>query len=287
MDFSVFPVGPDSGQVLASVWSREVARLTVPEPVLDGFRGLTLSRLLSNGLLRIPYVIMFKDGRMLPAADYTQDRSVYGRSVPGYLDRTAAGKMVDAGATVVFATVEHWVPELSGLVHDLGAAWRSACTASIFCTPAHSTGLTWHRDDQHGVVLQVEGTKVWNVERAAPAGHWREEALGASFQPDSPVRLELRPGDALYLPPGVAHHPQTQDSASVHVTIGLRQVSVLDVALRLLQAPDMSALRHRPLTDPVDVVAAFRDALGSVPSGVVEDCARAAEDELRVLSWPV
>ena len=138
----------------------------------------------------------------------------------------------------------------------------------------------------------MEGTKVWNVERAAPAGHWREEALGASFEPDSPVRLELGPGDALYLPPGVAHHPQTQDSASVHVTIGLKQVSVLDVALRLLQASDpsagaLSALRHQPLADSVDVVAAFRDALGAVPSGVVEDCARAAEDELRGLSWKV
>jgi ATP-binding cassette subfamily B protein len=217
--------------------------------------------------------------------DVRGEAEVYGQPVQGYLDRAAALRAVDAGATVVFSTVEHWVDELSGLVRDLGAAWRSACTASIFCTPASSTGLTWHRDDQHGLVLQLEGSKVWNVERSAPTGAWREETLGASFEPDSPVRLELRPGDALYLPPGVAHHPETQESASVHVTIGLMQVSVLDVAQRLLLTSD--ALRHRPAADGADVVAVLREALGSVPAGVAEDCAAAAEAELMGSSWKV
>lgn len=294
MDFSPFPVDSSSGRVLADAWSRRtVVRLAVSEPARCDLKGLTLSRLLANNMLRVPYVILFKDGRTLPVSEYTRERSVYGQPVQGYLDRRAAMRAIDSGATVVFTNVEDWVEELSGMVRDIGADRYSACTASIFCTPSHSTGLTWHRDAQHGLVLQIEGTKVWNVERKPPSGPWREEVLGADFEPEeSALRLELRPGDALYLPPGVAHHPETQDSPSVHATLGIRQVSVMDVARKLLRtsssgASALAALRRQSVADCADVVSALRDALGSMASGVAEDCIAEAEKELMDSSWKV
>lgn len=294
MDFPLFPVDSSSVSVLADAWSRRVVALTAAESALCDLRGLTLSRLLANDLLRVPYMILFKNGRMLPTSEYTRERSVYGQQVQGYVDRRSAARAIESGATAVFSNVEHWIGELSGMVADIGAAWRSACTASIFCTPSHSTGLTWHRDAHHGLVLQIEGTKVWNVERTPPSGLWREQVLGADFEPEetSLLRLELHPGDALYLPPGAAHHPETQDSQSVHMTLGVKQVSVMDVAMTLLRTPNpgastLTTLRHKPAAECADVVSVIRDALGSVVPDVTEDCVAQAESELMGRSWRV
>ena len=104
-------------------------------------------------------------------------------------------------------------------------------------------------------MLQTHGTKQWEIHGA-----------------EGPGELLLEPGVVAYLPTGTPHAARAQQSTSLHVTIGINQLTWRDLVERVVRdaladVPD----EHLPagwLDDPADVSAGLQRQLRAVADRV-------------------
>jgi lysine-specific demethylase/histidyl-hydroxylase NO66 len=109
---------------------------------------------------------------------------------------------------VVFQGLHRSFPPLVDLISELELELGHPCQANAYLTPAGSQGFAVHSDTHDVFVLQTAGTKQWELH--TPEG--TEEPL-------------LEPGHVMYLPTGTPHAARAQDTVSLHITIGIKQLT--------------------------------------------------------------
>lgn len=177
---------------------------------------------------RRPTFRLVRDGMTLPPEQYTKTMRLGGGTVTDAADLGRMAEHVAAGATLVVQGLQRtWLP-LARLCRGLERATSHPVQANAYLTPAGAAGLARHRDTHDVLVLQVAGTKGWDI-----------EGLGD---------IELAVGDVVYLPMGTAHSARSQTGASLHITIGFLRVRYRHVVQRALDSSD--ALRT-VLDDPL------------------------------------
>lgn len=210
---------------------------------MDDVDHLIGSRLLRNGDIRLA-----KDGAVTPYSAISVDGTAGGAA-----DRNAIIQAYAGGATVVFEHVNRHHPVLGRVLAQCEVELEFPVRANSYLTPARSNGFSLHYDTHDVLVLQVSGSKTWQIwDNPLPLPH--EE------QPFSPTMLArarqlaevtLEPGDVLYLPRGFIHGANANDAPSLHLTLGMRSMTLRDVAL--------SALKHAAMATPrLRQVARFR-----------------------------
>jgi ribosomal protein L16 Arg81 hydroxylase len=214
-----------------------------------------------------------KDGTLVQPEQITEDNVV---------KRDVVWSHFDKGATIVF---EHLNRKHAGLLRLTSACEeeiRLPFRANAYLTPSTSRGFSLHYDTHDVVVLQVSGSKDWQIyDNPMPLPHeeqsftpvWREKARLLAE-----VRLE--PGDVLYLPRGFIHGASANSETSFHVTIGIRSVTLHDAYSTALKrmllshrkfrqvclfsdvAGTASAAKHALLEciDDIDLMRALQDA---------------------------
>jgi hypothetical protein len=188
------------------------------------------------------------------------------------------------GATIVLQSLQRWWPPLGRFCRDLELVLGHQVQCNAYLTPAGAAGLAPHHDTHDVFVLQVAGTKHWDLRTPmleAPLARHRSDQARAAEQPV--VRqIDLRPGDCLYLPRGWIHSATAQEAPSLHLTIGVLAVTAHDVLRRIVErAADEPAFR-RTLPPGVTlgagqeaaavvkaIVAELQDWLGGVDAGDV------------------
>jgi hypothetical protein len=179
--------------------------------------------LLTGTAIRTPAVRVAQDGRVLGETAYVrQGASIAGRPLSGLVDPRKALELFAGGATVVFQGLHRYHPPLTDLVARLELELGHPCQANAYLTPPGSQGFAVHSDSHDVFVFQTHGTKQWEVHHprgARPCDHGDHA---------DDCRLDdvlLRPGLSMYLPTGTPHAARAQDEASLHVTIGINQLT--------------------------------------------------------------
>jgi len=187
----------------------------------------------------------------------------------GLVDPRRALELFDQGATVVFQGLQRYHQPLADLVAELELELGHPCQANAYLTPPGSQGFAVHSDSHDVFVFQTAGSKDWEVHDPAT---------------DEVERVTMEPGLLLYLPTGTPHAARAQETVSLHVTIGINQLTWRDLTRRtvedLLPAPE-----HLPagyLDDP----AALRDGLATRLRALADelegvDTGAVAEDAVR------
>ncbi|MGV1030338.1 MAG: JmjC domain-containing protein [Dermatophilaceae bacterium] len=255
-------------------WHRHVGDATVL-PAL-----LTLDdvdRLLTASALRAPAVRLVQDGWVVPRDRVTRSASIAGLPLTGLLDPQAALRLFDEGATVVLQGLHRYHPPLSDLVADLELELGHPCQANAYLTPAGAQGFARHSDTHDVFVVQTAGTKQWQIWDAADA---QRPAVDVVF----------RPGVSEYLPAGTPHAARAQETVSLHVTIGVNQISwgqLLDRAIRQAgesdpQLPRTDRLPTGYLDDPNSLVDALAVRVAALAKTLAEqDAQRLADEHIR------
>jgi bifunctional lysine-specific demethylase and histidyl-hydroxylase NO66 len=197
-----------------------------------------------------------RDGAVLPEVGYTRGATLAGRQLTGLVDGRTAVEEFRNGATVVFQGLHRSFPPLVDLISELELELGHPCQANAYLTPPGSQGFAVHSDTHDVFVLQTAGTKQWELH--PPEGD--EEPL-------------LEPGHVMYLPTGTPHAARAQETVSLHITIGINQLTWRGLLRRTLadavaQEPD----RHLP--------AGYLDDPGQLSEGLA-DRLRALADRLR------
>jgi hypothetical protein len=196
--------------------------------------------LLTGSGIRTPAIRVAKDGSVLGESAYVRrGAAIAGQPLSGLVDPRQALALFAEGATIVFQGLHRYHPPLTDLVARLELELGHPCQANAYLTPPGSQGFAVHSDAHDVFVFQTHGTKQWEVH------HPRGERPCSHDGHGDDCRVEdvlLRPGLSMYLPTGTPHAARAQDDASLHVTIGINQLTwrglVRRTVDRLLDAVD-------------------------------------------------
>ena len=102
--------------------------------------------------------------------------------------------------------------------------------ANTYLTPPNSQAMNPHADDRDVFVIQLVGSKHWEVFQEVPIDYpYTHEQVGKQgipvppyvLQGDHSISTTLTAGDVLYIPRGHVHQARCSDSLSVHVTVAI------------------------------------------------------------------
>jgi hypothetical protein len=223
-----------------------------------GERVLSLAHvdhLLTETAIRAPAVRVARDGSVLPESAFTRGGSLAGKPLTGLVDPVRLLRLHDEGATIVLQGLQRYWPAVGDLVAELELELGHPCQANAYLTPPGAQGFAVHTDSHDVFVLQTHGTKLWEVHGAG-----------------GPGELLLEPGVVAYLPTGTPHAARAQEEVSLHLTIGINQLTWRSLVTRvvgrvLAEVPD----EHLPagyLDDPHRLVEGLDEHLAAVADAV-------------------
>ncbi|MEU0198451.1 MULTISPECIES: cupin domain-containing protein [unclassified Streptomyces] len=260
--FTAWGLPPD---FLAHHWRRGHALGRCAEADAPGrLPPAQVDALLGQGV-RADRVSISTAGRLHHPAEFTQARTIAGQPVADLVDEEKVRRLLDAGATVVLANAEHWVPAVRELCGQLTEDFGCEVEAHVFRTGAGHSGLVPHADGEDNFLLQLDGRKTWSLwaregaapSRADPANLGRPTA-----------RVTLTPGDVLYIPVGWVHAATAGEEGSTHITYQILPDTLVDAVLaqlgdaleellgdRLLPAPGPPPLAREAAADLAERIA--------------------------------
>ncbi|WP_435768401.1 cupin domain-containing protein [Nocardioides sp. SYSU DS0651] len=261
----------DAQTFLAKVWASRVhLHRTAPDDLVGLLSLRDADELLTSSGLRTPALRLAKDGAVLPEASYTRKgATLAGKPLTGLVDARKVLQLFDDGATVVFQGLHRYWPPLTRLIAELEVELGHPCQANAYLTPPGSQGFAVHSDSHDVFVFQTAGSKQWEV-------HGDE----------GPEDVLLEPGLSMYLPTGTPHAARAEETVSLHVTVGINQLTWRGLVERTV-APVVASVgaEHLPagyLDDPGllrDGLAERLEALAAELRGL--DPAAAVETEIR------
>jgi len=193
---------------------------------LDAVDGIIAS---SN--LRLPSFRLVKDGAQLPVADYTKDIPFGNSAFEGVLDIDKALDLYRTGATIVLEAIQRYWPPISNFCRTLEKQLTHSVQANAYLTPRGSRGFKPHYDTHDVFVLQVSGVKRWRLYDSPlllPHDSQKFDATQIEVgQCES--EFDLNAGDMIYIPRGYIHEGLTTDSHSLHITVGVPAMTLVEV----------------------------------------------------------
>jgi Cupin superfamily protein len=160
--------------------------------------------------------------------------------VDGSLDLGAIRSDFADGYTLVLDGVEQYVGNVGTLARMLEVELNFPIQVNTYVTPPQQTGLASHYDDHDVLILQIEGSKTWQLYVGADRlpreiQRDKDKAVDADGLP-APTEVRLEAGDALYVPRGRVHSAKTDAEQSIHLTVGIHAPTVLMLAMGALYA---------------------------------------------------
>ncbi len=223
-----------------------------------GARTLSLAdvdHLLTETAIRAPAVRVARNGSVLPESAFTRGGSLAGKALTGLVDPVKLMRLHDEGATIVLQGLQRYFTPVSDLVAELELELGHPCQANAYLTPPGAQGFAVHADSHDVFVLQTHGTKLWEIHGEG-----------------GPGELLLEPGVVAYLPTGTPHAARAQEAVSLHLTIGINQLTWRGLVSRVVQdALADVADEHLPagyLADPDRLAAGLGERLGAVADAV-------------------
>lgn len=133
------------------------------------------------------------------------------------------------GCSVVLNHGDLLSPWIAALCQDLQQTFPHAY-ANCYLTPPNSQAVPAHADDRDVFVIQLVGSKDWQVYEHVPIPYpyphqqVGKEGLAVPKEVlEGPVTISttLRPGDILYMPRGFVHQASCSSNLSFHITVAL------------------------------------------------------------------
>jgi len=215
------------------VFDRGVTELdrTITPELLDHY--------IDTGCVHADEIALVKSGPSL----HPDCHRTHGRTDPAKLR-----KLYGDGYTIRLGNLQRVIPFLADAARAIQQETGYSNYLHAFLTPPRSQGLLHHWDQQMAVIVQIEGTKQWQLWRPEYPSPMREyQESFRVWNPDFIPKWEtagpdmeviLRPAQSLLLPRGWVHNPHVLDSdeRSVHLTFAIRERTPLWLAEKLIAA---------------------------------------------------
>ncbi|MFF3404001.1 JmjC domain-containing protein [Streptomyces sp. NPDC002659] len=183
----------------------------------------TLNDLLATHRLEPPRLRLSAAGEALPQHRYavpvtTRRATVWHRIHPAELHQRLA-----EGASLVIDAIDEIHEPIGDLAAGIEGWLRSRVQINAYASWTATEGFGTHWDDHDVIVVQIEGSKRWQLFGPTRRLPMYRDVAAPQPPPVQPVaELVLQPGDVLYLPRGWWHAVTAdQGTHSLHLTCGI------------------------------------------------------------------
>jgi hypothetical protein len=167
----------------------------------------------------------------------------------GRVDPIALSKLLDQGISLIFNMLDEHVPALRMLCMNLERKTSERVGAAAIMTSGRGGALKCHYDPEDVVILQIAGTKRWQVFNSPIVNPVPGVAERSPPEGLIPVFDQvLQPGDFLFLPAGNWHHCENGPHRSLHLCILFVPPSGRNVMKALVSTLPSNEAFTRPLT---------------------------------------
>lgn len=153
--------------------------------------------------------------------------------------------------TLLVQAVDQWVPEIKQLIRQIPFLpnWRVDDVMVSYATP--NGGVGPHFDYYDVFLVQGQGSRLWKTGQRCNESDVLRNDGGLKLLSEFHMQQEwlLECGDALYVPPGIAHWGVSQDN-SLCYSIGFRAPSVSEMLLGYSESLSERFPPDRRYTDP-------------------------------------
>lgn len=221
-----------------SCWAKKPAVYSTEDPrMIESLLTLEdIDNLLCSPSLRPPYIEIKRDGVCVREKTWTRVAGSPSLRIMDAVDVDAISREFSKGGTIVLDDLDDYIPSQRYLCQAFESVFSSPSESVAFITPANFQGLGLHYDSFDGFILQVHGTKTWEVYEPIRPLPRRQSGLRPRDAGPCVFSAALRPGDCLYVPWGFPHRASSGDSLSVHVTILSLTASWRSVMRSLVQS---------------------------------------------------
>ncbi|MDA8369498.1 MAG: cupin [Nocardiopsaceae bacterium] len=195
-----------------------------------------LSDILTTHALEPPRVRLHRKGAPVPAARYT-DAGEASRTTRRIIRPEALYRELREGASLVLDGIDRLHPPIRAATDDLMRLVRERAQTNLYLIWGDSHGFDTHWDDHDTFIVQVEGTKAWQVHGQGSRPYpMKVDADHAHAPPEGTVwEGVLRPGQVLHVPRGWWHTVTGTGDVSMHLTFGFTRATGIDWARSLLE----------------------------------------------------
>ena len=216
------------------------------------FSAPELDQLISYSEMGFPMIRAVQKGKPEQSLNFVRDS--FSPDPPLVNQIRAAYKLYADGYTIIVNGMEWRSQPVRRLCRFLEAELNHPVGVNAYATPKGSQGFSAHFDDHDVLILQIDGTKHWEV--YPPDCQLPLEEKSSGFKPAAQDQLPnpylttaLEAGDLLYLPRGWKHAARASESASLHLTVGFfvyRWADFIQQAVRDMSEKDIRFRRALP-----------------------------------------
>ena len=267
----LFPISKND--FFESYWRKQPLYVVQDKNFSDFLTLEDINDYLGRSSLIYPFCRLVTNGNEIPLANYVQNPD----STFNLLNKDSVIKLFNEGATLVIQAAQLQMGNTGKLIQELETELDMDINANIYITPSNAKGFFPHFDTHEVLVLQISGTKYWNIYDIPVAGPMKGESLTVEqqkkYMENPPAHeISMQPGDVLYVPRGVVHDAYCKDELSVHITLGISPTLRIDLVKRLLKSlesnhylrePFESGL-HRTAEDPQKIMSILEKAFKTV-----------------------
>jgi ribosomal protein L16 Arg81 hydroxylase len=123
------------------------------------------------------------------------------------------------GYNITITHIEQNVPHLALLCDNIKSRLSEATYAGVIVTRGRDGAFRVHYDPEDLIILQIEGTKRWQI--FGPAVRNPVRGMPKAWPPGNALVFDevLQPGDLLFVPAGNWHHCEAGPGRSLHLGI--------------------------------------------------------------------
>src|SRR5579864_2374601 len=240
LEWLIHPVSRET--FFESYWEKQTLVVKRNQP--DYFKPLfsldEVDRVLTTLDRRYPDITLKNASREIKSDDYTVDDDA--------LDVARVYQLFNEGSTITLAFLDTVVPSLTSFCRALEDEFSFPFQTNIYMTPPGAQGAKPHYDTHDVFVLQVAGSKKWNIYGTPVELPPQDFDSAIHEQGASILEFQLDAGDVAYIPRGIVHDARSTDVVSLHITAGVLRYTWTDLLLEFVAGA--------ALNDP-----AFRKAL--------------------------
>ncbi|HID8304696.1 JmjC domain-containing protein [Pseudomonas aeruginosa] len=158
------------------------------------------------------------------------------------------------GFTAIFNKLNLCNPKVSELCYEIGRAYPNEARTFVtaFLSPSSQYCFGYHYDEVDVFLIQVHGTKSWSIaepDTAFPIEGMNKLPVAQDQSGREYLRVDLVPGDVLYIPRGHIHRGLPGSAGSLHLSAGVHVPTVADgIVAKIRSASMLEESLRRPLS---------------------------------------
>lgn len=183
-----------------------------------------------------PFLRLTQNGKVLPKSDYLKLQTDKDFDI---VDIDKVFSIYNSGGTIIIQKGQLSINKLSQYCDEFEQNTGFTTNANIYVTQKHSSGFIPHYDTHDLFILQISGKKHWklydsNFKLPLPSQVITKDQSDKYLEAPPATEIELSQGDLIYIPRGIVHETSTQDSTSIHITLGIFTFNRIDLLKKIL-----------------------------------------------------